>query len=196
MLENLKACEKQETLVESLQSFVDGVMSNPSLLTTPMISVFDIGRHLEWTASEAETEVLGALAVEVAVAEGRDVSGEKRDWIAETFSMQSILRQVFLTQKKWKDEYEHLSAKKKTIQKYLARSQKTLEVRKARTEKALKQKCFCEADDVERDMQLSKRNVQNRKLKGVKKPRKVRATDKVCEEEAPGSVSCVTLIHI
>ena len=182
--------------MKTVKVFLDGILGSPDILTTPKTSIFDIGRQLGWNNSDAETEILGVLAVEVAVSEHMDVSGEEHHWISEPFSMQSILREGFLLQKKLTDQETNMASKRKHIQKQLDSAQKSLEIRKAHSEKVLKQASLDHSDEVDREMKLARRNVQNRKLTGVKKARKVRAADALCQQEARCVCSQRTLNQI
>ena len=196
MLESCSKLTDTQEQVRTVNDFIQQLMAKPTLLTTPEVSVFDVGQSLGWTAEEAQSEMLAALAVEIAAGEGMDISsGAPTDWITQAFPMQSILRHAFLKQKALQDDEGKTSKRYTAAKRKHERLQKTINFKKSRSEKALSTAVAAlEVPAEDKAVKLSRRNAQNRMLKNVKKARKIRATDDSWKEEAC-FVGCRVGVH-
>ena len=188
LLKHCSAVTEAKQLQETVSTFIAGIMSKTEILTTPLISVFDLGAKLGWSTDDARrNELIAALAVEVAAEEGVDISdGSEQEWITRPFPMQSILKRAFLMQG------AHEDTLKKSSKRYAAAQKRQMQITKSeeakrKTDNALSRaRAWMEGEEEEeeREARLAKRNATNRRVMKVKKARVVRAADRKCGEEA------------
>ena len=189
LLKHCSAVTEAKQLGETVSTFIAGIMSKTEILTTSLISVFDIGAKLGWSTDDARrNELIAALAVEVAAEEGVDISdGSQQEWITRPFPMQSILKRAFLMQEAHEDTLKKSSKRYTAAQKRQMQITKSEEAKRKRTDNALSRARAWmeeEEDEEEREAKLAKRNATNRRVMKVKKARVVRAADRKCGEEA------------
>lgn len=187
MIEQCNEVGALQRMLEVLKKLVASLFLSPSLARNEPAVLFDLAQNAGLADSQAESDVLASLAVNVASKEGLEVSGnpDNQTWITQPFPVQTILAEAIVLQRETEGKHVNKSHQYSKSQKRQEKLQQNDARKRMRFEDGLtKTKARMVVDPEQRDFELAKRNVRNRAVKGVNNPTKLRAADGVHQTKA------------